>query len=592
MKNFWVSFLGAFAAIWVTSILTGILSVVVMVAMMAASLGGDKSVKVHDDSILTIDLSGAVTDRVAPTDFYSVIMGEDGSSIALNELVAAINHAAEDSKIKGIMLYCNGASAGLAQSQAIINALQDFRESGKWVWAYGDSYTQGNYFIASAADSLLLNPIGMVDIHGLSSTVMYFKGLMDKIGVDAQIVKVGTYKSAVEPYMLKDMSEANREQITAFLSAIWNDISDTMAANRGLDADSLRQYATQYQFAADPESYLAKGLVDKLVYGHELEDMLTMAVGKDDYDDVNTISLEDYVSVNNLPAHGSKKKDKKKIAILYAVGEITESGDEGIASDDMVPEIMDLIDDEDLDGLILRVNSPGGSAFASEQIWEALEQFKTVTGKPFYVSMGDVAASGGYYISCGADKIYAEPLTLTGSIGIFGIIPNAQKLLNDKLGITTTTVSTSGNQSPGIFEPMSPDLAQAMQNYVNRGYELFTSRCAQGRGISQDSIKAIGEGRVWDGAKALSIGLVDEMGGLAETIAAMADTLDAADSYYIVEYPKTEFKWWEEILTQSANLRSGAIRHELGEAAAAFDAIKAIRQTPSIQCRMEYMDIH
>lgn len=593
MKNFWTSFLGAFAALWATAIIAGVLSFMVMIALIAASLSGGSQVQIKDHSVLALDLSGVVTDRPEPTDIYAQLTGEGGENIALNELLSAVRHAVTDDHIEGLYLDCGGASAGLAQAQAIIDVIGEFRAAGKWVWAYADTYTQGNYFIASAADSVLLNPIGMLELKGLSSTVMYYKGLMDKLGIEAQIVKVGTYKSAVEPYILDHMSDANRLQITEFLDALWNDISNTIAANRDMSADSIRVWASRYCFTLDPSSYVEAGLIDKLVYKHQVEEMLAKAVGADKFDDVNMISLGDYVALNNLPDYGKRSKSRKKIAVLYAVGEITEDGTTGIASETLVPEIQKLTDDEDLDGLILRVNSPGGSAYASEQIWEALEQFKKVTGKPFFVSMGDVAASGGYYISCGADKIFAEPLTLTGSIGIFGIIPNASKLLNDKLGLTTATVSTSGDQTLSLMEPMSPGMAAAMQSYVNRGYELFTSRCAEGRHISQDSIKAIGEGRVWDGAKALTIGLVDEMGSLDDAVHAMAANLgaDSPESYYIREYPQQDFKWWQILLDQGSQLRASAIRSELGEFAPAYETLRSMRDMPLLQCRMELMDV-
>ena len=251
--------------------------------------------------------------------------------------------------------------------------------------------------------------------------------------------------------------------------------------------------------------------------------------------------------------------------MLYAVGDITESGNDGITSDRLVPQILDLAKESDIDGLILRVNSGGGSAYASEQIWEALEQFKSLTGKPYYVSMGDVAASGGYYISCGADRIYAEPVTLTGSIGIFGLIPDAHRLLNDKIGVHTSTVATNKGQFPGLLNAMTPDQRNAMQSYVDRGYELFVKRCAEGRGVSVDSIKAIAEGRVWDGLTASRIGLVDRLGGLDMALADMAAELDAADNYKIKEYPDLKFKWWEEVLNMSSNMKASVVETELGQ---------------------------
>lgn len=286
------------------------------------------------------------------------------------------------------------------------------------------------------------------------------------------------------------------------------------------------------------------------------------------------------------------KKKGAKIAVLYALGEISDAGSNGITSEKLVPEIFKLIDNDDIDGLVLRVNSPGGSAFASEQIWEALQQFKKETGKPFYVSMSDVAASGGYYISCGADRIYAEPLTITGSIGIFGMIPDAQELLNDKLGINTATVRTNKTQLPDLFSDMSPELYANMQAYVNRGYETFVKRCAEGRNMPVDSIKAIAEGRVWDGLTAKKLGLVDKLGGLELALADMAAELnngkDSKD-YQIKEFPKVKMEWWEELMNLNSQLKMRAVREQLGDAMPYYEALMNMKSMSSLQCRMDYI---
>lgn len=589
-SSFWGSFLGALAAIVVTTILSGLLSMVVFVVMIAGAMSSERQpVDIKHDSVLVIDLSAPISERPTVPQWMEVLQGADTEKLPLNELVAAIRHAASDDRIQGIYLECNGSSVGLAQSQAILEALNDFKDCNKWIWSYADNYTQSNYMLASVADSLMLNPSGMLELKGLATQLMFFKGLLDKIGVEVQVVKVGTYKSAVEPFILNGISDANREQVTHYLGAMWDDMSATIAANRGLHADTIRQYATEYTFSLDPTQYVERKLVDRLCYGHEVQDMLAKVTGEEKYDDARLVDLDDYIASNDIFENNSK--DAKRIAVLYAVGEIYDSGKDGISAEYMVPQIHDLIDEDDIDGLVLRVNSPGGSAYASEQIWEALEQFKKVTGKPFFVSMSDLAASGGYYISCGADRIYAEPLTLTGSIGIFGMIPNASKLLNDKLGVHVSTVTTSGMQDISIVEPMSPGMAAAMQGYVNRGYELFTKRCAQGRHMSQDSIKAIAEGRVWDGATALEIGLVDCMGSLETALNDMSIELDSPGNYVVREYPTVKLSIWEELMSEMGNIKASWVRSELGDAAPVYDAVRSVQRMSPLQCRMDYLEV-
>lgn len=586
LKKFFTSFLGALAAIWISVLLGGVLMILCIAAMAVSGSQNTSVVEVERNSVLCINLSGEITDRSRPVNIMNEIYGESTEEIPINELIAAIGHASTDKNIDGIVLLCNGASAGLAQSQAIIDALEEFKDNGKWIYAYGDTYTQGNYFIASVADSLFINPSGMVDIHGLSSTTLYFKGLLDKLGVDMQVVKVGTYKSAVEPYILTQSSEANRRQQYHYLSQIWGGVSSEIAAGRDVDTTVVNRWADSYSFATDPQDYITDGIADRLVYRHQIDSIVSRSTGLDEDESPRYVSLSDYVKAKNLSAFGHSK-GKKQIAVLYAVGDITEAGNGGITSEKLVPQIFDLADDDDIYGLVLRVNSPGGSAYASEQIWEALQQFKQRTGKPFYVSMGDVAASGGYYISCGADRIYADPLTLTGSIGIFGLIPNAEKLMSDKLGITTSTVQTNKGAFPNFYSAMPESQRAAMQSYVDRGYELFVKRCADGRHMSVDSIKAIAEGRVWDGLTARRIGLVDYLGGLLDAVEDMADELEISETYYIKEYPALKFKWWEEAFALGKNVKASLVKKELGEFAPLYDAAVNFRSMDPLQCRME-----
>lgn len=597
MKRFIISFLGSLTALWITIIISFFLVLVTVVGITSASGGSIKKVDSH--SILAVSLEGIVVDRPAPTSFMEALSGGfENKSIALNQLTAALENAADDSRIDGVFLDCKGISVGMAQLLAISDALNKFRKSGKWVYAYGDNYTQGDYYLAATgADSVWINPVGMLDIHGLEATTLYFKELLDKLGVDVQVLKVGTYKSAVEPFMLDSMSSANREQQEHFLGSIWKTIAGNIAEARSVGIDTVNVWADSYSYTMPAEWLLDNGIIDAIHYRQEVMTKMGEMTEAEKVSKPVMVSLADYVDACGLTS-GVKSKDsdkkKKQIAVLYAVGDITEDATEGIASERLVPEIYDLMDNDKISGLILRVNSGGGSAFASEQIWQALEQFKAKTGKPFYVSMGDYAASGGYYISCGADKIFAEPVTLTGSIGIFGMIPSAEKLLSDKLGINSGTVTTNTTGSITLFKPMTETQRMKMQSYVERGYELFTSRCAEGRHLPVDSIKAIAEGRVWDGRSALEIGLVDSLGSLDDAIAAMAGELGVLDdkNFYVKEYPKVNMSFFDEILNAGNMMSAKAIETNLGPLAPIIRSVKEIRNIDPLQCRMDYILIN
>ncbi|MDE5970484.1 MAG: signal peptide peptidase SppA, partial [Muribaculaceae bacterium] len=446
--------------------------------------------------MLYLKLSGEITER---RNLNSIIDGFSGQSTgqSLYDIVSSVRAAATNKDIDGIFIEADGALAGTATRLEIIQALKYFKEtSEKWIVAYGDSYTQGDYFLSSVADSIIVNPMGGVDIHGLASTTYFYKGLLDKLGVKMQILKVGTYKSAVEPFMLTDISEANREQQQLFLGQIWNDVTNVIADSRGVNQAEVNNWADNLILTDDAQSYIPERIVSSVEYRHQAISLLKKLTDTDEDDDVNFITPEQYVESAKIP---HTDKTSNNIAVLFAEGEIADAGREGIIGPKMVAQIEKLIDDDSNDGLIMRVNSPGGSAFASEQIWEALQRYKA-TGRPFYVSMGDYAASGGYYISCGADRIYAQPVTLTGSIGIFGMIPCIEGLLQDKLSVNQAVVATNKNANfISITQPLNEQQTAHMQKMINRGYEVFTSRCAAGRNMPIASIKAIAEGSVWDG---------------------------------------------------------------------------------------------
>ena len=415
----------------------------------------------------------------------------------------------------------------------------DFKKSGKWVLAYADSYGQMNYYIASVADRICLNPVGEVNWNGLSAQKMYYTRILDKIGVEMQVLKVGTFKSAVEPFFRTSMSEADRLQTMTYVRGIWDQMVAGVAESRGLTADSLNAYADEYMGLQPQEKFLQYGLVDTLVYAHEMDSLLRIYAGIEDYQKISTAEL---ASV----ARPEQKADSE-IAVIYAEGEITDSEGNGIVGKDLVKTIRKIAKDDEVKAVVLRVNSPGGSADASEQIWGALQSLRQ-QGLPVVVSMGDLAASGGYYISCGADYIYAEPTTLTGSIGIFGLVPNVNKL-RDKIGLDIDGLETNRHSSLEvnmIYKGMNPEETALMQSMVERGYDLFTSRCAEGRHVPQDSIKAIGEGRVWLGRDAKRLGLVDEMGDLDKAIAKAAE-LAHLETYRLGYYPEVKDPW-EEML--------------------------------------------
>ncbi len=580
--------LGSLAAIWISMMLIILLGMMFAIgSVVNAFAGKNAATEVGFNTVLCLRLDRVVEERTSTPTFYDLI-NETPQNQSLADIVSALAAAKDDDNITGLYIACDGAPARIATSEAIRKAVTDFGESGKWVVAYADNYTQGDYYIATAADEVYLNPVGGVDLRGLASGIPFFKGLLDKVGVEMQIVKVGTFKSAVEPYTMTHMSEANRLQTHVFLDNIWARIAGSIGESRGISTDSINMMADSLATLTAPERLVEMKLVDALKYRNEMSDYLKDKTGTDRDDDLAMVTVSEYLASGvEVP---NEKSEKNKIAVYYAYGDITESAKDGIASDRVVPDILKLADDDDIEAMVLRVNSGGGSAFASEQIWQALEVFKG-KGKKLYVSMGDYAASGGYYISCGAEKIFAQPMTLTGSIGIFGMIPCFKELVNDKLGVNIDYVSTNANSSgPNSFEPLTPFQHAKLQGEVNRGYELFTSRCAEGRHVSQDSIKAIAEGRVWDGSTARKIGLVDELGYLSDAIEALAEEM-GYDKYQVVAYPDPKTSFWDIVSELNSQMRINAAKEELGQYYPVYNRIKEIKDMAPVQARMEEMVI-
>lgn len=573
--------LGSLAAIWVSMMLIVVLVLLITVSAVVNSISSKPTVKVKDHSVLVINLDAVVEERPTTPDFMD-FLNREPQPASLTDILYAIEAAADDDRIEGISIECSGSSAGFATLQSIRGALDGFKKSGKWITSYADAYEQGEYYIASVADTLCLNPVGAVDLHGLATGIPFFKGFLDKVGVEMQVVKVGTFKSAVEPFVLTGMSEANRLQTSVYLDALWGDMLSAVSKSRNIPVATLNQYADSLMAMTPADSLPGMKIVDRLMYRNEYVDLLKDLTSCDRDKDLRSINVGEYIAAGAEAPHWTDNKNK--IAVYYACGDITENGREGIASERVVPDILKLAEDDDIEALVLRVNSGGGSAFASEQIWHALEVFKG-KGKTYYVSMGDYAASGGYYISCGAKKIYAQPMTLTGSIGIFGLIPCVKELAGDKLGINVDFVSTNG-EPINIFAPLTPFQRTRLQGEINRGYELFTKRCADGRHMSQDSIKAIAEGRVWDGRSALKIGLVDELGSLADATADLAREMGYKD-YQIVNYPSASDSFWEMLSELELDMRVKAVKNELGDFYPVYREIRKFESMSPVQARME-----
>ncbi len=506
-----------------------------VIGMMVDDMFSTPTAALEENTVYRIDLDGELVEQ-APVDnpFAALMSGMPNyskkSTVGLDNILSNIRLAKDNDKVLGIYLRGGSLSMGAASAKAIRDALLDFKQSGKFVVAYSDSYSQKNYYLVSVADKIFLNPIGSVDWKGLSAQTMYYKRLLDKIGVEMQILKVGTFKSAVEPYFRTSMSDADREQTLQYINGIWDEMTQAVAESRHKTAEQLNMYADMYMGLQPQQSYVEYGFVDTLVYVQDMDSVLRAYAGTKNYKILSTAKMATVKRVS--------VKASDAIAVLYADGGIYDDGTNGVTAKDMVKTIKKITKDSDIKAVVLRVNSPGGSADASEQIWHAIKTLQ-VKGLPIVVSMGDYAASGGYYISCEADYIYAEPTTLTGSIGIFGTMPNLNKLLNT-VGLDIDGVCTnrhSGLESNMIYKGMTPEEFALMQNMIERGYDLFTNRCAEGRRMSQDEIKKIGEGRVWLGKDAVKLGLVDELGNLDDAIRKAAE-LAGVGQYALVYYPE------------------------------------------------------
>jgi protease-4 len=586
MKQFFKFVLATIIGIFITSII----GLFIIVGIVAAA-GSDKEIEVRSNSILYMSFKFPITERTPNNPFNGVsFLGlDENKSIGLNDILANIKKAKADDNIKGIFLDESYMTAGQATTEEVRNALIDFKKSHKFIIAYSEIYTQGFYYLASVADKVYINPKGIFQFSGFASDITFLKGALDKLGIEAQVIKVGTYKSAVEPYILNKMSDANRAQVSSYLGSLYDHFLTGISSARHISKDSLFTIANQGRINF-PEDALKYKLVDGLKYKDEILDDLKHRTGVDKKDDLKSVELADYTkSASDKKDDNDKVSTKNRIAIVYATGEIAggDGDDNSIGSERISKAIRKARLDNKVKAVVLRINSPGGSSLASDVIWR--EVMLTKKAKPIIVSMGDVAASGGYYIACAADSIFAQPNTITGSIGIFAIIPNMQKFFNDKLGVTFDGVKTGKYADLGdISRPLTADERAILQNQINHGYDDFTKAVATGRGKTQAYINSIGQGRVWTGTQALKIGLVDRLGNINDAIAAAAKKANIKE-YKLVPYPeqKSFFESFGQGLSSEMKMRF--VKSELGDNFKYYQQIKGVTQMMRIpQARMPY----
>ncbi len=584
MKDFLKYTLATITGLIATSVIMGIVGIIMLAGIAAA---GQTPKEVKDNTVFVLKLSGTLEER-AKTDFMGQLTGQVSENIGLDDILRSIDKAKKNDKIKGIYIKAGMfASDSPASSKAIRRKLEEFRKSGKWIVAYADDYTQTTYYICSVADRVFLNPQGMLDWHGLAAQPMFYKDLLAKFGVKFQLAKVGKYKSMPEMMTADGMSEPNREQVTVYLNGIWNDMLDDVARSRKQSREMLNGYASSYAAFNDQKQHLTMSLINGLLYADEVKDELKKMLKLDADEDIPQVSLADMI---NLPEKDSKGDE---IAVYYAYGDIVSTnpgglaGEACIASEDVCRDLDKLAEDDDVKAVVLRVNSGGGSAYASEQIWHSMMKLKAK--KPVVVSMGGMAASGGYYISCPANYIYAEPTTLTGSIGIFGMFPDISGLLTDKLGIKFDEVKTNRNSGFGTpARPFNEEEMAMLENYVGRGYELFRKRVADGRKMKVEEVEAIAQGRVWLGQDGLKNKLVDALGGLDMAVAKAAE-LAKLKEHHTEAYPAK--KTWVEQLMEGMvtdDYIDGKMKAALGEYYTPFMTLKNINRQEAIQARMPY----
>ena len=562
--------------------------VFIMFFVLISLLGSNEdAVTVKDNSVLQLQLQRPIADYTG-SDVMNPFAGIFESPQGLDEILHAITVAKDDDRIKGISLNNNFMMAGLAQTQAIRKGLVEFKSTGKFIYTYGDFYTQKDYYLASVADSIFINPVGVLDFKGLSSEVLFYKDLQEKTGVKMEVIRHGKYKSAVEPYLENEMSDANREQIKELIQSLWNSMVSDIAVSRGISEEDLNSIADTLG-GRSPKYAKQSGLLDDIVFFDQYEQKISNALSISEGADINYIDLDDYATYSNKK---NLKSGTDKIAVVFAQGEILygEGGPDVIGQGIINKALIKAREDKKVKAIVLRVNSPGGSALTSDIIWREVELAKKV--KPVVVSMGNVAASGGYYIAAGANKIFAEPTTITGSIGVFGMVPNISELAKD-IGVNAEQVGTNAKSVDySLFEPMSEAFRNQVQESIEDTYTTFLDRVAQGRGISIAQADSLAQGRVWSGVDAKRIGLVDELGTLEDAINAAAE-LAKIDTYGIRKYPKYKSgfeRFMEDLEGASVELKNKIIADEIGEESyRVLKDIKSSMEQKGVQARMPFI---
>ncbi len=586
MKDFFKYTAATVVGIIVFTIVCVALSVMSIVGMVASA---SATQAVEKNSVLVLKLNGSI-DEQGTDNTIGKLTGNYIPSTGLNDILSAIKKAKEEENIKGIYIDAGVLSTDYATLQEIRSALEDFRKSGKKIIAYADTYSQGSYYLASVADKIYLNPIGMVDWHGIGAQPVFYKDMLAKFGVKFQVVKVGTFKSATETYTEEHMSDANRLQTKMFLDGTWKQVCNAVSKSRGISVDSLNRYADELLMFQSAESLVKRKMVDGLAYASDMKDIAKaqFGIGKDD--DLTRLSVSDMANVKEKQTSG------EEIAIYYAYGDIVQSekvsllggGSHCIVSSTVCSDLKDLMDDDDVKAVVIRVNSGGGDAFASEQIWHQVMELKKK--KPVVVSMGGYAASGAYYMSAPASWIVAQPTTLTGSIGIFAVFPDMSGLVTQKLGVKFDEVKTNRNATFGnlMARPFNEEETAVMQQYVNRGYQLFRKRVADGRRLPVESVEKIAQGRVWLGADAIGLKLVDQLGGLNDAVAKAAK-LAKLGEYYTVDYPAPS-SWIDQLLAGASDAGSvdARLRLTLGDLYEPVSLMRNLDKHEALQARIPF----
>lgn len=587
MKDFIKSVLATMVGIFGFFIVMGVLTMMSIIGMVASSSAAQN---VEENSVFVLNLSGTISDQGTDNPF-SLFTGDDSQSTGLNNILSAIKKAKTNDDIKGIYIEAGALITNYATLQEIRNALADLRKSGKWIVAYGDYYTQGAYYVASVANKVYINPKGIVDWHGIGAQTMFYKDFMAKFGMKCEVVKVGTFKSATETFTEEKMSDANRLQTQTFINGTWQNICTAVSKSRGISIDSLNSYADSYLALQSTEMLMKAKMVDGMMYSDKVKDAVKKMMKLEKDDDIAQLTLSDMLNVKDEKVEGDK------IAIYYASGDIVQDpkaatmfgNNDYIASRKVCKDLEDLMNDDDVKAVVVRINSGGGDAYASEQIWHQMSELRKV--KPVVVSMGDYAASGAYYMSAPASWIVAQPNTLTGSIGIFAVIPDFSGLVTTKLGVRFDEVKTNRNSTFGnlMARPFNAEEKAMLQASVNRGYSLFRQRVADGRRLPVESVEKIAQGRVWLATDALNIKLVDQLGGIDDAVKKAAQ-LAKLKEYYTSDYPATA-SWIDNLLnsmSSSGTYLDAQLRQTLGELYQPFTVLRSIDKREAIQARIPY----